>query len=387
LHDLKGAAKGLRDEFPMLAHVFRLATNPIAFVVAGIAGAWAIWKSRVDELTKSLSEVELPDTKAMDPGHVDAMTEAWGKWGDALASARDHMASVAEQAKKVFEAIDKALDRQKKLLASEKELTAAKGGDTSGFAAQERGLEFSARQAKIDTKMAEAGDLMWDAAKKENEASGIKAGTADDDKKTQEELKARAEVGMKEMAQAQQRMGDLRAYQGGEMSPWDRDVYSLQYLHRYGTMTPDEAMAAEQNKYNAGLSAVNLHRRFAESLPGRDYGWKRREELFGEAAKERGTAEGLAYEEAPFEQGQLDLDKGAAGRVALNEELAGAYKALKEGEREAQRLADAAARQVEHTGSAADSTLRALDVLSQTIDALNSRIAQMESRLANMRNH
>jgi hypothetical protein len=58
---LRQAVKGLAMEFPILAHIGRLAINPITAAVALATGAWAIWKARIDATVTSLGGVEMPD--------------------------------------------------------------------------------------------------------------------------------------------------------------------------------------------------------------------------------------------------------------------------------------------------------------------------------------
>lgn len=384
--DLKGMVKGLKEEFPELSHYAKLALNPITLVVASITAGWKIWTTRVKELTESLSQVELPDTKALDPGHIDAMTVAWMKWAEAVDASSEKLNSVEQGAKRVFEAIDAAAARQKQLVDAQKALAEARGEDVSGFAGKGRELEFGKRQQKIDAKLGAAADLDWDAKKKEKEAASIKVGSAEDDKQTSEALKGRAEAGKKEMDEALKRMTELRAYQGGEMGFFQRKAYEAKYAMQYGTMSTDEARGLMQQQYDSGALQVNRYNDWQKGMPARDFARKRRDSLLGDAAHERGAAEGLFYEESPFEQEQLNLDRGTAKKTGLMDQLTGAEKALKEGEMEATRLGKAAASQVEHTGRASQLMLQAMEKQAQINDALMAKIARLESQLANSRN-
>src|SRR5579883_2882186 len=70
--DLKSAVKGLHAEFPELSHIARLALNPIAFDVAAITSAFALFNWRVQTLMQTMAGFELPQVTPTQVGHVNA---------------------------------------------------------------------------------------------------------------------------------------------------------------------------------------------------------------------------------------------------------------------------------------------------------------------------
>jgi hypothetical protein len=62
--------------------------------VAGIAAAFKIWKDRTAELTKTLSQVEIPDAILQSGERINAATEAWEKFRLSLAGVRAEISGI-----------------------------------------------------------------------------------------------------------------------------------------------------------------------------------------------------------------------------------------------------------------------------------------------------
>src|SRR5882672_11215312 len=73
--ELRAAVRGLHHEFPELGSIAHLALHPIGLAVAGITGAFAVWQNRVEEMTKALAGVELPEGGALNPKHMSAVVD------------------------------------------------------------------------------------------------------------------------------------------------------------------------------------------------------------------------------------------------------------------------------------------------------------------------
>jgi len=92
--NLQGILRGLSHEFPVLGQVARLALHPISLVVAGIAGAFTIWKEKVDGLTRSLGGIEMPDVTTDQIGRIEAAAAAWGKFASEIVKTKDASSQV-----------------------------------------------------------------------------------------------------------------------------------------------------------------------------------------------------------------------------------------------------------------------------------------------------
>jgi len=324
-HSLKSAVKGLKEEFPELAHLAKLALNPIAFVVAGIGGAWALWNKKIEETTRLFANVELPNNKAMEPGHINAMAEAWAKYAETVEKTVRSLDSVDAVYKHVLDTIDQALARQKALIAAQKAFNdAATSADTpagqraklSADAQAEvatTGAELAARQKKIDAEQNQAADLDKDAAKKREEASHIRVASQKDDTETLASYKANAEVAEKEMKEREERRTKLIDYKGGTGTWVDSMWVKAQQF--YTGLTVDEMIGQEDQGIASNKRTIDAYSGRLKRQPGRDKSRAERERLLGEAADEEGRGLNLFYGQSADEQSALDLDRRSAGQV------------------------------------------------------------------------
>lgn len=98
--DLKSMVKQLGHEFPILGQVGRLALNPIAAASAGIVASFVIWNKRLQELTRSLGGIEMPDVSDDVTKSINLQADAWGRVAEKMAEAKTH----AKEFKTEFEA-------------------------------------------------------------------------------------------------------------------------------------------------------------------------------------------------------------------------------------------------------------------------------------------
>jgi hypothetical protein len=202
-HQLAQAVKGVRSEFPELYHVAHMALHPITLSVAAIAEAFQLWEARVNALQNLLSNLELPDISEMEVGHVNAMAAAFEKVGDALRQANEHATGPAAQMIKDLARIHEELGLTKGVVGAQKEALIAGGANKLDVEkAAERRINRAEEEAGSDeymTKVRTRLELFESASEKQAKASRIKVATADDDKKTLDNLVKRAATADKEI--------------------------------------------------------------------------------------------------------------------------------------------------------------------------------------------
>jgi len=321
--DMHAGIRALREEFPLVAHVAHLALNPIGLAVAGIAGAFALWKNRVENLTKALAGIELPDSKATDPGHINALAAAWEKYADSVTKAEESFNSVAAASERREKQIDKEIEQLKKLLAAQKAealaaLEAGKDGMSKGaYAASKAAIEGhydeeelkAERRADAD-KLAEKERrglaLAADAKAKRDEAAKIKIGSADDDAKTEASLLARKEAAEKSIDERNKRIADLTDFKnregkyapgGGMEGIKDMALMGAKMLGTYGAgTTASEAIDLEKLGSTADQPNIDRYNEFAKQKRDRARLRGIRDEDLSAAAKEEGESRIIAKE-------------------------------------------------------------------------------------------
>jgi hypothetical protein len=341
--DLKAAIKGLREEFPLLAHIGRLALNPITFAVAAAAGAFEVWQNRLETLKNAMAGVELPDSKATDPGHINAVAAGWERYAEALHSAVESYNSIDAASDRAMAKLEKELEQQKKLLEAVKgrelaELELRKGSMTEGAYGMEKAgieqryadaglnMDHQGAQQKYDVKLQRGMDLAREAAAKRAEASQIRVASQGDDAATEADLKARSDTAEKSIAERKQRIADLRDYQAGEgkfggsvAGMGNRAWFAAKTMAGYGVdVTAQGAIDIEQQGLQADEPNVARYREFQQRAAGRALQRKRRDELLAGAGKAEGESrnigESLAGDrEALRRQTEVDSRVGTAG--------------------------------------------------------------------------
>lgn len=356
---LRGAAKGLRDEFPVLSHVARLAVNPIALAVAGIGAAWAIWNQRVKEATSLLAGAELPKVDPIDVGHVNAMADAWANYNVQLGHARATYEGVAAAAERSAKAMAAMLENQKQLNEAmhgadtakvDAEVAAGKiskvEGERQKLAANveairaKAAVELAGEQGKVDNKEAEAVGLMNDAADKKEKAAKIHLASAEDDAKTLTAYKAAADAAKKDQDERREWQKRIAERQSGQM-PWqDRPGFAWDYYFRYGLRTTGtEAYGIEQQGIESDQNVIDAYNARSRAAFGRNIARGERQNLLQRAGEEEAKGEQMYYEEAPADRELLEQKRATVAQTTLLETLKEGYKAVAEGEKAADQVA------------------------------------------------
>lgn len=88
---LRGALRGLSSEFPILGRVASMVLNPMTLATAGLVAAFQIWRSRVDELAKSLAGVELPQMGQTEVNLIEKYARQMGELAEKTDLTREAM--------------------------------------------------------------------------------------------------------------------------------------------------------------------------------------------------------------------------------------------------------------------------------------------------------
>jgi hypothetical protein len=305
--ELRHAVHGLRDEFPLLGHVARLAVNPIALAVAGVGAAFAIFRYRVKAATEALTAFELPDLSEKKIGQITAAAEAYRGMNEAMDGVVKAYASVEAAAGRAQKRLEAEAEQQKKLLAAKKglelaELEAGKSG-MSGADYEKRKLDIEDRyeragikreqrtkQQTIQNQQKEASDLRQDAAKKAREAQGIKVGTEADETSQTGDYQRQADAAKEGKAKANARLEEITDNRD-HVTDWQQDLlFTAQFIARYGSMTDAEAMAHEHSNIASADSLIKRNDDWLRGSAGREEARKRKAGLSGEAGAEMGRA-------------------------------------------------------------------------------------------------
>lgn len=396
--DLRAAVHGLSEEFPMLGQIGRLALHPIGLVVAGIAGAFAIWKTRVQELASTLAGVELPDVSDDRVGRVLKAASAWKEYGDALKHTVDQYNSVEQASARAGKALDAESERQKKLLESRKALELADlERQKSGLAPgqyelakaniedfyEQAGIKASreAKQKRLFEETKESDALLADAAKKKQEAANIHVVDEKQEERVLAKSKRAADAADADLEERKKRMKELFDFNEGLMGPIDAAAYPFKYFTRYGSMKGTEAIAQEQQNINTDQGIIDTYNRAVTKSQGRADLRKRRSELESEAGKERGEGENLRTSllGPGGKLDQFDADNANQDTVARNNALAGAYKASGQVNDKAHEVVTGITRAVEEGTKVMASAVDSLASLHAAQKELDQRIKSLEN--------
>jgi hypothetical protein len=399
--DLRGMVKGLRDEFPLLAHIGRLAINPIALLVSGVAAGFAIWRSKVQECEEALTAMVLPELSEAKVGEVKAMAKAYSDFADALQKSVEGYSSVEKASERAGKQVDAELERNKKLIESQKNLALAKlEADKANLkpgeyeqrkaeiedAFEKRGVkaEREGKLKKLGLKAEEEDKLAADAQAKLKEAAKIKLGTAEEDAQTEAELKAESDEAKKGQTAARKRMADYSAMRDVGM-PSFKDFGTAFSLYAQGgfkaVMNPSEQIAQQQQNIAEAQIPIDRYRRFRAQKDARERGRKRRGELVETAGKEAGEAEAIHHD--LWDKGgsldQFDADQANQGAVSRNAALAGAYKASGQVKDKEHEVLESIRRSAEDGTKIRAETLKMLNDLHAADKDFEQRIKSMEN--------
>ena len=394
---LKSAVEGLRKEFPELAHFAKLALNPIAFVVAGIGAAFALWQSKVEAVTHALAGVELPDIKERAIGQVTAAAEAWKKFGDAVKGAVDGYNGVTAASDRALKRMDAEAAQKKKLLEAEKGVELArlerdkssmsegdyqaKKLDIEGrYGAKSAQQEAAAREAQLAEKEKRAAALRASAEKKSTEAGGIHVATAEQDAATEADLKARRDAAVKSQADRRNQIKDLRALQEGEGNYFGRAWTGAKTGAIYGWNENPESVIGQINQgMGQDQTAIDQYNGFMGRKAGRNEARSRKDRLSGEAGKELGDAMVLG-QQIPEERGAAAGEAATGGKVATLNSLASAYKAAAEAGAKEQELAAQVEAAVASGARVTMAMMQKLEAYAAAHKAMEARVQLLEAK-------
>lgn len=400
--ELKDLLKGLQNEFPALAAVGRLALNPIALATAGIAAGWGLWKTRIEQATAALANVELPPSKALDPGHISAMTTEWENYTKAVSGASDKRNSLGADILKTLETLKEQTELYKEVttaeenaelarIKSEQAKGAGNGGLTKAQAIAET-LETKDRSAEAkvnaqieyeERKMAEqrahAERLAKEAEWKRGQASKIRLASGHDDDMTEAEMAEMAQAAKKGIAENREWIGKLVDYQA--LPKWKRWLSPMAWtgsmMLRYGDSTVEEALDQERQSLATNqLSATRLRER-RKQRPMRDNFRDFRSDLFKEAAEEQSASDEF-FENEPDMRQRWDSRKAAMLKTTTLGAQQRVYEAVAEVEREIAEGTRAVAEQIKSSGRAQAKMLKDLAELQKLSGDLERELGDLK---------
>jgi len=203
---LSDAVKGLAHEYPILGQIGRLALSPIALSVAGIVAAFQVWKYRVDELTKSLGGIEMPDVTEDQVQRIDRMN-----------------ASLERQASAVSK-LSAAVNQVKSDIGEDAAIWRALGYDL--------GTAPEQQQAQVDMDAAEKAA----ASGRDKMARGAKM--APEELARLQGLAGTAQAGIDDLDKRRDLIDYMRQVKPGQ---WRNPIKAAQFQARYNTTSVDEA--------------------------------------------------------------------------------------------------------------------------------------------------
>ena len=338
--ELRVAAHGLAMEFPLLGHLASLAIHPIGIVVAAAASAFAIFKYRVDEATRSMTAFVLPDLDEQKIGRVNAMATAWNSFKEAFEGAVKGYNSVGEAADRAMKKMETQLEQQKKLLEGSKALELANlERDKASMseadyvksklsiedryaAAGLKGDEYS-KQAKISGEYEKAMLLQQDADRKLKESAGIKVPSPDDEASLTASYQKNADAAKAGREEHEDWLTRIAAWQDKRMLPHEAIKFGAQFEARYGPgITGTQAMGFERSEIREAEMAMAINNKWLAGKSARDEARKRKFGLSSEAGVELGQAN-ILIDRAGDEAGDY------AAEVGTNRKLAGMASAAR----------------------------------------------------------
>lgn len=222
---LKDMLKQLGHEFPLLGQIGRMALNPIVFTTAGITAAFQIWKTRTDELTKSLGGVAMPDISDDHLARLDKFAEKFGNIVNNAESAKTKLKELQDQI------------------------------DANAAFAQALGIDVGTGPAKEKADLATrfGQGLVASGLDKMQAGSAI---SAEDLAK----LKTLADSAQKDTVERRGRIGDIDFTQGLASYDPRRLFYDNRFRARYGYGTTyDQARAIEEGAIGSNQNLVNYY--------------------------------------------------------------------------------------------------------------------------------
>jgi hypothetical protein len=390
---LKDAARGLASQFPILGQMASLALNPITAAVAAVAGAFLLWRKRVDDLTTTLAGVELPDLTQEKVDRVNEAAEAWKKFGESLSAVAEAYNSVEAASDRMLKKLNSEHDQKQKLMESEKKVALARLEADKGnmsepeYAKRKLGIEeaYAAAGVKEDQKnkqqnLAEQGrkmgNLVISAQKKLAEAGGIRIGSAEQDAAMEADLKNRADAAEAENKIRRAWLGTQADMKGSALSALS---HGPQYYFRYGPKSFAEAQQTEEEAIAINQVNIDRYNEFLARKSSRKQARSRRDSLIAGGSADAAAAFGIE-QGLPDAQAALQADNAAGNAMLRNDSLGRAYGAAGEAATNVQRVQGEIAKAIEKGNGVSLSTINLLNAWLQQMTEMQQRIRQLESR-------
>ncbi|HEX5218253.1 MAG TPA: hypothetical protein VFZ59_01695 [Verrucomicrobiae bacterium] len=271
---LKDMVKQLGMEFPLLGQLGRLALNPILLTVAAITAGLQLFKLRVDELSRALGGIEMPDVSQSQVDRINAGSDALKRWAEAgkdVAAEQEISAGFTSRTTAIERQLGatlKLIEARKNLAMSEAKTPEEKADVETKADAQAAEAKRSAEDARIEEMIKKQQALRDLAAKKFAEAGGVTGPGKEEglEAKYQEAAKA-AE---KELAAARDRLFGIAEHQS--MSRYDprRLWYDNKFSVQYGDSTYGEAKDMERANMAQQQRIIDQYQRFKENQADRE---------------------------------------------------------------------------------------------------------------------
>jgi hypothetical protein len=396
---LKSMAKGLASQIPGLGAVMGLALNPLALVVAAIAGSFALWNRRVAELQSTLAGFELPDIKSDRIERINQEAEAWRSYQKAIEGAAAAYNGVEAAAGRVIKKLDEEGKEKQKLLAAQKALDLAKletqkgsmtaveyaqarAGIENRYGGAESKLERDTEQRKMAEKARMAGNLVIESERKRREAAGIQIGSAEDDAETKQQLREQADMAKKDQEARRQRLGrlvDMKDSFGARVkgTPW----FTMKYGSAY---TNTEAQGVEREGIERDQDIIDRYNEFRGRMPGRNEERARRSGLERDAASGFGRAY-TADREVGEEFGAFQRRDANNSAVEGLQNEARAWKAIAEGKENQASLNREAAEQIERSGAVGSLIIEGLRRQGAILDQMAEELQRQRGQIGGQR--
>jgi len=393
---LKAAVKGLKEQFPELAHFAKLALNPITIMVVAATSAWALYKKRVEDATRAQAGFELPNSSSFDPGHISAVAKAWDGFADALNHAATAAASISTQSDHALANIRQQTEETKKLLDANKNLDLAKLEQRKGSMTED---QYVQSRLSIEDQYSKAGiaedmkgtnrtlaekyrrafNLGFDSRDKGRAGDAIKVASQEDDDRQMERLKIHADIAQKDIEERTEMVGRIHDAQSGEMTGFaKRAKFLWDAFYRYGGNS--NARSALETEFKGIARSRAITERYNKRMAakrGRDILRKRQAGLYGERESE--GAESISLDMSlPGEEAAAAQAAGNASAVAGIDSRARLYNA----DAEAHTKLNATQKQIDDAIAAGrgiePSVINALGTLTTLVKSLDAKIKQVE---------
>ena len=396
-HQLAQMVKGLKADFPELAHMAHMALHPVTLATFGIVAAFEIWHRRVEELTVSLGGIEMPDIADEKVGRVTHMVNAWQAFNEALRQTVEASNSVSAASEKTIKHIEEEAKQKEKVLQADKTIELARleanrssmteaAYDVARLQIQERyakagvAQEQQTRRQMLAEQERHAANLRIDAIAKEREAASIGVGSEEADKRNLAKSEKLAKAAEEELKKNEER----RSFLADFTHPNTDLPGNATYFMRYGAMGIERAKALEEENRRTLEATIAYYNRELAKEPARAAARKRREELQTEAGKEMGEAQNIESElpaARSAEQRANRVSNYAAGAASL-EHLS---NAVAEGVKKGIALRSEAAGQVEHGYSVAPQLMGGIQSQTQLLATIGDWQRQIDRQLSELK--